>query len=66
MAGSRSVERNRSAGLGRAPRSHLLAGPAGACRCGPDPSGGRQKAVKRPQRSVLQAHSVRGIHGFRG
>ncbi|KAJ1176450.1 hypothetical protein NDU88_001730 [Pleurodeles waltl] len=64
--GSRSVERNRSADLGRALRSHLLAGPSGACRRGPDPSGGRQKAVKRTQRSVLQAHGVRGIHGFRG
>ncbi|KAJ1190973.1 hypothetical protein NDU88_000290 [Pleurodeles waltl] len=61
--GSRSVERNRSAGLERAPRSRLLAGPSGACRRGPDPSRGRQKAVKRPQRSVLQAHSVRGFRG---
>ncbi|KAJ1088654.1 hypothetical protein NDU88_001810 [Pleurodeles waltl] len=56
--GSRSVERNRSAGLGRAPRSHILAGPSGACRRGPDPSGGRQKAVKRPQQYVLDRNKA--------
>ncbi|KAJ1099860.1 hypothetical protein NDU88_004955 [Pleurodeles waltl] len=64
--GSRSFERNRNTDLGRAPRSHLLAGPSGACRHGPDPSRGRQKAVKRLQRSVLQAHGIRGIRGFHG
>ncbi|KAJ1153371.1 hypothetical protein NDU88_006132 [Pleurodeles waltl] len=48
------------------PRSHLLVGPTRACRRGHDPCGGHQKAVKSPQQSVLQAHGVRGIRGFRG
>ncbi|KAJ1083473.1 hypothetical protein NDU88_003632 [Pleurodeles waltl] len=64
--GSRSVERNRSVDLGRALRSHLLAGPSGACRRGHDPCGGHQKAVKRLQQSVLQTHGVHGICGFCG
>ncbi|KAJ1141825.1 hypothetical protein NDU88_008153 [Pleurodeles waltl] len=57
------AERDKSAGLERAPRSPILAGPTGACRCSPDPGRDYQKAEKRPQRSVLPAHSVRGIHG---
>ncbi|KAJ1080183.1 hypothetical protein NDU88_000403 [Pleurodeles waltl] len=60
---SRSAERNKSAGLGRAPRSHILAGPFGACRRGPDPGKDHQKAEKRPQRSLLPARSVRGFRG---
>ncbi|KAJ1156405.1 hypothetical protein NDU88_009124 [Pleurodeles waltl] len=60
---SRLAERGKSAGLERASRSHILAGPTGACRCGPNHGRDHQKAEKRPQRSVLPAHSVRGIRG---
>ncbi|KAJ1205944.1 hypothetical protein NDU88_001363 [Pleurodeles waltl] len=64
-AGSRSVGRRKSAALGRAPRSILLAPPSGACPRGHDPWGSCQKTVKHLQRSVLQAHGIRGIRGFR-
>ncbi|KAJ1180782.1 hypothetical protein NDU88_005998 [Pleurodeles waltl] len=60
---SRLAERDKSAGLERVPRSPILVGPSGACRCGPYPGKDHQKAEKRPQRSVLPAHSVRGIRG---
>ncbi|KAJ1083896.1 hypothetical protein NDU88_004051, partial [Pleurodeles waltl] len=53
---SRLAERGKSAGLERASRSHILAGPTGACRCGPDPGRDHQKAEKRPQRSDKQSY----------